>query len=90
MSRGVFGWDLPPGVTQKMIDDAFGGDEEKCTCVEIVNERAEEFEKAGVDPDEALNRAEQLRSTGEIQCRRCELEAENDHPDPDLDWDDDR
>ena len=21
----MFGWDLPPGVTPKMIDDAFGG-----------------------------------------------------------------
>jgi hypothetical protein len=24
MSRNVFGWDLPPGVTQRMIDDQFG------------------------------------------------------------------
>jgi hypothetical protein len=24
MSRGIFGWDLPPGVTQRMIDEAFG------------------------------------------------------------------
>ena len=22
--RSIFGWDLPPGVTQRMIDDAFG------------------------------------------------------------------
>lgn len=25
MSRNVFGWDLPPGCTQRMIDEAFGG-----------------------------------------------------------------
>lgn len=25
MSRNPFGWDLPPGVTQRMIDDAAGG-----------------------------------------------------------------
>lgn len=25
MSRSVFGWDLPPGCSQRMIDDAFGG-----------------------------------------------------------------
>ena len=23
----TFGWDLPPGVTTQMIDDAFGGDD---------------------------------------------------------------
>lgn len=26
-SRNPFGWDLPPGVTNKMIDDAFGSPE---------------------------------------------------------------
>ena len=25
MSRSVFGWDLPPGCTQRHIDEAFGG-----------------------------------------------------------------
>ena len=25
MSRNVFGWDLPPGCTQRHIDEAFGG-----------------------------------------------------------------
>lgn len=24
--RGDFGWDLPPGVSQRMIDEFFGGD----------------------------------------------------------------
>jgi hypothetical protein len=28
MSRNPFGWDLPPGVTQRMIDDAAGGNDE--------------------------------------------------------------
>jgi len=26
-SRNVFGWDLPPGVTQRMIDESVGGDD---------------------------------------------------------------
>src|SRR5215467_3460019 len=25
-----FGWDLPPGVTQRMIDEAYGRDDEPC------------------------------------------------------------
>jgi len=29
---GKFGWSLPPGVTQRMIDEAFGGDEGPCEC----------------------------------------------------------
>ena len=27
-----FGWSLPPGVTQRMIDEAYGGDEGPCQC----------------------------------------------------------
>ena len=30
--RSKFGWDLPPGVTQRHIDEAFGGDEGPCQC----------------------------------------------------------
>jgi hypothetical protein len=30
MSRSVFGWDLPPGVTTQMIEDAAGVGEETC------------------------------------------------------------
>jgi hypothetical protein len=26
-SRNVFGWDLPPGVTQRMIDESVGGND---------------------------------------------------------------
>jgi len=32
MSRNPFGWSLSPGVTQRMIDDAYGGDEGPCPC----------------------------------------------------------
>jgi hypothetical protein len=32
MSRHPFGWDLPPGVTQRMIDEQCGGDEGPCEC----------------------------------------------------------
>ena len=32
MVRHPFGWDLPPGVTQRHIDEAFGGDEGPCQC----------------------------------------------------------
>jgi hypothetical protein len=31
MSRSIFGWDLPPGCTQRHIDEAFGGPE-ICEC----------------------------------------------------------
>ena len=27
MNRSIFGWSLPPGVTDRMIDEAAGGDE---------------------------------------------------------------
>lgn len=31
MSRGIFGWDLPPGVTDQMIEDHFGDShDERC------------------------------------------------------------
>ena len=32
MSRHPFGWDLPPGVTSKMIDEAAGGSEICAVC----------------------------------------------------------
>ena len=25
MTRNIFGWSLPPGVSQRMIDEAYGG-----------------------------------------------------------------
>jgi len=31
MARSIFGWDLPPGCTQRHIDEAFGGPE-ICEC----------------------------------------------------------
>jgi len=30
--RSKFGWDLPLGVTQRHIDEAFGGDDHPCEC----------------------------------------------------------
>jgi hypothetical protein len=30
MSRNIFGWDLPPGVTQRQIDEQCGGDDPPC------------------------------------------------------------
>jgi hypothetical protein len=32
MNRNVFGWDYPPGVTQRMIDDAYGREEPCDVC----------------------------------------------------------
>lgn len=40
IGNSPFGWDLPPGVTQKMIDDHFGGDDEP-----------EDFGEWGTDED---------------------------------------
>jgi hypothetical protein len=31
MNRRIFGWDLPPGVTSRMIDEAYG-EEQPCQC----------------------------------------------------------
>ena len=30
MTRGIFGWDLPPGVSLRDIEAAMGDDEERC------------------------------------------------------------
>lgn len=30
MTRSIFGWDLPPGVTQRMIDEAAGVGTQEC------------------------------------------------------------
>ena len=32
MTKGKFGWDLPPGVTNRMIDEAAGVTDEPCEC----------------------------------------------------------
>ena len=29
MNNGIFGWDLPPGVTQQHIDNAWDGEDEE-------------------------------------------------------------
>jgi len=41
MTRRIFGWDLPPGVTQRMIDEAAGHDGAPCEC-------------CGLDPAECI------------------------------------
>ena len=40
MSRSIFGWDLPPGVTQRMIDEAYGPDEPPW-CAECAEENCD-------------------------------------------------
>lgn len=39
----MFGWDLPPGVTTRMIEEAMGEDEHGryCKCDDCQNERAD-------------------------------------------------
>ncbi len=34
MSKLDFGWELPPGVTHQMIEDAVGGDDEDPYCID--------------------------------------------------------
>ena len=37
MSRSIFGWSLPPGVTSKMIDEAYGVDQPCAVCARDID-----------------------------------------------------
>jgi hypothetical protein len=66
MSRSVFGWSLPPGVTDRMIDEAAGGyDEDESETRDQVSQDWREFtrdhpEFKGLEMLEALRLAESL------------------------------
>lgn len=49
MSKNVFGWDLPPGVTQRMIDESAGADEEQEELEMILSTKLDEL---GIKTDE--------------------------------------
>src|SRR5262249_46932882 len=58
MGRHVFGWDLPPGVTSRMIDEAFGGGDPPC-------------EVCGMAVDDCLcPECPQCGSVGDVRCYR--------------------
>jgi hypothetical protein len=44
MPRSIFGWDLPPGCTQRDIDEAAGGNRDICTECGVVLQSEEEWE----------------------------------------------
>lgn len=50
----MFGWDLPPGVTPKMIDDAFGGGD---VCQSCDDGEHEDCEKNGCECDDCAEAA---------------------------------
>lgn len=65
MPRTVFGWSLPPGVTDRMIDDAAGSDEPENR--DQIAEEWREYTKgtldlSGLEMLEALRLAETLVS----------------------------
>ena len=56
MRRHPFGWDLPPGVTQRMIDEQCGGDEGPCEC-------------CGCDPADCIcPECPTCHTTGNLEC----------------------
>jgi hypothetical protein len=64
MTRNVFGWDLPPGVTQRMIDEAVGADDP----TEEINDIEDEIAKLGKEMTDILIRIRKLRARlGEIK-----------------------
>ena len=38
MSRSIFGWDLPPGCTHRMIDEAAGVEQPCAVCCKLVDD----------------------------------------------------
>ena len=55
MTRSMFGWSLPPGCTQRMIDEAYG-DDRPCEC-------------CGYDPAECIcQECPVCNATGDPQC----------------------
>lgn len=67
MSHSVFGWSLPPGVTDRMIDEAFGGGDDEPETRDQVSQDWREFTRgplnlSGLEMEEALQRAKTLVS----------------------------
>jgi hypothetical protein len=62
MSHSVFGWSLPPGVTDRMIDEAFGGGDDEPETRDQVSQDWREFidhnlQFKGLEMEEALGLA---------------------------------
>jgi len=84
MSRNPFGWDLPPGVTDKMIDEAMGGNEVpwqwECEACGNSEEKLEEQDLPDACPNCGTNDQEMFR---------C-WEMEPEEPDPDRQYEERR
>ena len=65
------GWNLPPGVTQQMIDDAFDSQGSPCVCFELRQARTAELIAMGFDEVEASEQVELEDKQREIQCEAC-------------------
>ena len=68
-----FGWSLPPGTTQKMIDDAFGGD--LCECSELERRERDRLVADGFPLSDAEVMVEDDAARGRLLCARCAFEA---------------
>ena len=58
MTKHPFGWDLPPGVTQRMIDESVGGDDP----TEEINNIQDEINELGKEMTDILIRVRRLRA----------------------------
>jgi len=71
MGHSIFGWDLPPGVTQRHIDDAFGGDEADCYCIDLRRHRERVLRAAGFSRTDAHGMADAEEARGDLRCEHC-------------------
>lgn len=67
-----FGWSLPPGVTHKMIDDAYGGDG-ACDCDDLRRNRRVELKEQGLDDDQVDEQIEKETEDEDerVVCESC-------------------
>lgn len=78
MSRSVFGWSYPPGVTQKMIDDEFDSGP-ACECDEIRRARHRVLMAEGLEDLDALDALAEEVANGDLTCEGCEEREREEH-----------
>jgi hypothetical protein len=72
------GWNLPPGVTQKMLDDHLDGDGfGPCECDDIRRDARRSLEREGVDSDDADAQVERESADGDMTCGACRCRRED-------------
>lgn len=77
MSRGIFGWDLPPGCSHRQIEDGMGGDQRDLT---VLEEAVQELlEKEGL-PVEVIDAVAKVLDDHYSQREPEEIDPGNDGP----------